>query len=164
MRGLVTLATAFALPADFPQRETVVLAAFSVVLFTLIVQGATLSPLITLLHLDQTDTTRNELSKARARLAEAAIATLSGHNEPEAENLRFAFRLQHTAALAEAEPPPFARHRELGLSAILAERQALETMRVEDELGPDLYNQLQEQLDWQELTLLPDEARQIQQS
>ncbi len=39
MRGLVTLATAFALPASFPQRDLIVLTAFAVVLATLVVQG-----------------------------------------------------------------------------------------------------------------------------
>src|SRR5262249_12700683 len=39
MRGLVTLATAFALPGDFPERDLIVLTAFAVVLATLVVQG-----------------------------------------------------------------------------------------------------------------------------
>ena len=34
MRGLVTLATAFALPPDFPERELIVLTAFAVVIAT----------------------------------------------------------------------------------------------------------------------------------
>ncbi len=37
MRGLVTLATAFALPASFPQRDLIVLTAFAVVLATLVI-------------------------------------------------------------------------------------------------------------------------------
>lgn len=44
MRGFVTLATAFALPASFPQRDLVVLVAFAVVLATLVMQGLTLAP------------------------------------------------------------------------------------------------------------------------
>src|SRR4029077_6975795 len=39
MRGLVTLATALALPLDFPSRDVIVLSAFIVVLGTLILQG-----------------------------------------------------------------------------------------------------------------------------
>src|SRR4029453_1810350 len=39
MRGLVTLATAMALPASFPQRDLILLTAFAVVLATLVVQG-----------------------------------------------------------------------------------------------------------------------------
>src|SRR5262249_29352808 len=41
VRGLVTLATAFALPLDFPGRDPIVLAAFCVVLGTLVLQGLT---------------------------------------------------------------------------------------------------------------------------
>ncbi|MGO7259150.1 cation:proton antiporter, partial [Rhizobium brockwellii] len=51
MRGLVTLATAFALPADFPERDLVVLTAFAVVLATLVIQGATMAPMIHFLKL-----------------------------------------------------------------------------------------------------------------
>lgn len=39
MRGLLTLATAIALPADFPSRDLIVFAALTVVLGTLILQG-----------------------------------------------------------------------------------------------------------------------------
>ncbi len=42
MRGLVTLATAFALPPEFPGRNVIVLSAFTVVLGTLILQGFTI--------------------------------------------------------------------------------------------------------------------------
>ncbi len=44
MRGLVTLATSLALPADFPQRDLAVLTAFAVILRTLVFQGMTLVP------------------------------------------------------------------------------------------------------------------------
>ena len=44
MRGLITLATAFALPQQFPGRDLIVLCAFCVVLGTLVIQGFTLLP------------------------------------------------------------------------------------------------------------------------
>jgi len=40
------MATAFALPAEFPERDLVVLTAFAVVLATLVIQGATLAPIV----------------------------------------------------------------------------------------------------------------------
>ena len=52
MRGLVTLATAFALPLDFPGRDPIVLTAFCVVLGTLVLQGMTLRPLLQRLKFD----------------------------------------------------------------------------------------------------------------
>ena len=51
MRGLVTLATAFALPRQFPERQVIVLSAFTVVLGTLVVQGFTIRPLIAWLRI-----------------------------------------------------------------------------------------------------------------
>ena len=46
MRGIVTLAAAFALPENFPYRDLIVLTAFAVVLGSLVIQGLTLRPLI----------------------------------------------------------------------------------------------------------------------
>src|SRR4030095_1009312 len=51
MRGIVTLAAALALPAEFPFRGLIVLIAFSVVLGTLVLQGLTLKPLLLALEL-----------------------------------------------------------------------------------------------------------------
>ena len=77
MRGLVTLATAFALPADFPQRDVVVLTAFGVVLATLVVQGLTLTPLIHGLKLDRMEDTDADLADARRALSDAGAAALA---------------------------------------------------------------------------------------
>ena len=52
MRGLVTLVVAIALPAGFPGRDPIVLAAFAVVLGTLVLQGMTLKPLLRILNFD----------------------------------------------------------------------------------------------------------------
>jgi hypothetical protein len=38
----------------------------------------------------------------------------------------------------------------------------LENLRVRDEIGPDAYLSLQEQLDWSELTSLADDDRKIE--
>ncbi len=46
MRGVVTLAAALTLPANFPQRDFILLAAFGVILVTVLVQGSTLGILI----------------------------------------------------------------------------------------------------------------------
>src|SRR6201981_1536607 len=51
MVGLITAATAFALPQQFPGRDLIVLCAFCVVLGTLVIQGWTLRPLLLLLRL-----------------------------------------------------------------------------------------------------------------
>ena len=164
MRGFVTLAAAFALPPSFPQRDLAVLTAFSVVLATLVLQGLTLAPLIRLLKLDQADSIRQELANGRTRLATVALTSLEQQTGPEAENLRYAYLVQQLAEDEDAEAHPLKRRRELGLSAIVAEREELERLRNDDLIGADTYLLLQEELDWNELTLLCDEERRIEES
>lgn len=55
MRGVVTLAAAQSLPADFPYRPQLVLIAFTVAIVTLVVQGGTLPLLIRKLGVTGTD-------------------------------------------------------------------------------------------------------------
>src|SRR5207247_1437032 len=60
IRGLVTLATAFALPSGFPGRDLIVLSAFCVVLGTLVIQGFTLRPLLDRLGFEADDAVERE--------------------------------------------------------------------------------------------------------
>jgi monovalent cation/hydrogen antiporter len=162
MRGFVTMATAFALPSSFPQRDTVVLTAFCVVLATLVLQGLTLAPLVRLLKLDRRADANRELTSAHAALAQAALASIAGQDGPEAENLRYRFTLKQRSCLRETSADSLERLRALGLKAIEAMRKELENLRVRDEIGPDAYLSLQEQLDWSELTSLADDDRKIE--
>ena len=77
MRGLVTLVVAIALPADFPGRDPIVLAAFAVVLGTLVLQGMSLKPLLRLLNFDPDRTVDNEVAQARVAIMQAALDVLS---------------------------------------------------------------------------------------
>jgi CPA1 family monovalent cation:H+ antiporter len=76
MRGAVSLAAALALPADFPQRDLVLLLTFAVIFTTLVLQGLTLPVLIRRLgvHDDGADE-REELAGRRAA-AEAALEAI----------------------------------------------------------------------------------------
>src|SRR5258705_10787757 len=76
MRGLVTLATAFALPQDFPGRDLIVLSAFTVVLGTLVIQGLTIKPLIKWLRIEPDESLDQEISMARTAMIEAAVEML----------------------------------------------------------------------------------------
>jgi len=51
MRGVVSLAAALALPNNFPGRDFILLATFTIILATVILQGSTLGPLIKLLRI-----------------------------------------------------------------------------------------------------------------
>jgi monovalent cation/hydrogen antiporter len=162
MRGFVTIATAFALPDTFPHRDTVVLTAFSVVLATLVLQGLTLAPMVRRLGLDNSEESRLELASARVALARSGLASMTEEQGPEAENLRYRLTLKLQRCVDGAQCGPIDRLRDLGLNAIRAERVELENLREEDQIGPNAYLGLQEQLDWSELTLLRDSERQIE--
>jgi monovalent cation/hydrogen antiporter len=162
MRGFITMATAFALPDSFPQRDTVVLTAFCVVLATLVLQGLTLAPLGKVLKLDQSKDALRELSSARAALAKAGLKSIAGQQGPEAENLRYRLTLKQSTCLGETSSEALERLRKLSLKAIDAERKELEKLRVQDQIGADAYLGLQEHLDWTELTTLRDNDRKIE--
>lgn len=164
MRGFVTLATAIALPASFPQRDLVVLTAFFVVLATLVVQGLTLVPLVRLLKLDEGETLKQEVANGRCRLAGAALRALEKRSGPEADNIRHAYLVQRDSINSSRGIRASKVRRELGLSAIRAQREELERMRADDAIGADTYLLLQEELDWHELTVLCDEERRIEES
>jgi monovalent cation/hydrogen antiporter len=72
MRGVVTMAAAFAIPPTFPHREVLVLVALVVTAGTLFVQGLTLPWLVRRLHLAAPDPREDAL--ARAALFQKATA------------------------------------------------------------------------------------------
>ena len=162
MRGFVTMSTALALPASFPQRDTATLTAFAVVVATLVFQGLTLAPLIRLLGLDRSKVADRETAQVRAKLATAALSSLQDESGPEAENLRFRFRLLQSACSGTSSPAAFRRFRLMGLRAVQEERKTLEEIRSQQEIGVEAYLELQEQLDWSELTMLTDAERRIE--
>jgi len=144
MRGLVTLATAMALPASSPQRDLIVLTAFAVVLATLILQGLSLAPLVRLLGLDGEDGLAAELAAARADLISTALASLNNEKGAVADHWRSEFGL--------AQSSPAARRR-LGLRALARERERLEMLHLDERVGPEAYAILQEDLDFAEVAL-----------
>src|SRR4030088_3456837 len=88
MRGIVTLAAAFALPNGFPYRDLIVLTAFSVVLGTLVLQGLTLKPLLRALDLHDDDPVGRELIAARQRALRAGLETFEHEQSPVAIAIR----------------------------------------------------------------------------
>lgn len=162
MRGLVTLATAFALPMNFPQRDVVVLTAFAVVLATLVLQGLTLTPLIKLAGADGADGLDEELVRARADLAATGVAALAGKTGEAADYWRYRFStVPTTVAVA---PEPLEARRALGLKAIRRQRERLEALRDAGTVGADSFLVLQEELDFEEVSISREDERQIEES
>src|SRR3712207_6218764 len=83
MRGVVSLAAALALPAEFPGRDTILFLAFCAILATLVLQGTTLSLLIRRLGVSEpADEPANpaatpEAIEARSTAAAAAMEAVA---------------------------------------------------------------------------------------
>ncbi len=76
-RGVITLATAFALPLDFPSRDLLIFCALVVVLVTLVGQGLTFGPLLRVLGLaGEEDAGAADRMTARVAAQDAAIERL----------------------------------------------------------------------------------------
>jgi monovalent cation/hydrogen antiporter len=157
MRGIVTLATALALPngndgAVFPYRDLIIFTAFCVVFGTLVLQGLTLRPLLARLDLRDDDPVGREVDHARAVAYGAAIAALDGNTSALAEAIRVELQsvLLHTngANSSEAHTSPTG----LRLSAVGAARRALLAMRASGEIGDDAFHRLEEEIDRLELS------------
>ncbi|MGH2978966.1 MAG: Na+/H+ antiporter [Solirubrobacterales bacterium] len=82
MRGAVSLAAALAIPletdagAPFPDRDLIIFLTFCVILFTLVLQGLSLPPLIRRLPIPDDPEPDHEENHARLRAAQAALARL----------------------------------------------------------------------------------------
>lgn len=154
MRGIVTLAAALALPIGFPRRDELVLAAFCVVLGTLVVQGLTLRPLLRLLALPPDASVEQEIALGRAETARAAIAVLTadgGGKDARAD----ALQLVHEGYRVRLECPDRPSSDPTGLAAIrqralAAERACLAALLRQDRIGDEAFHRLEEELDWAE--------------
>ncbi|HEY9897084.1 MAG TPA: Na+/H+ antiporter [Candidatus Sericytochromatia bacterium] len=69
LRGSVSIALALSVPAILPDREEIIATVFGVVLFTLLVQGLTIKPLLKWLNLLGDQPLQQQLTEASARLA-----------------------------------------------------------------------------------------------
>lgn len=160
MRGIVTLAAAFALPeampdgSVFPYRDLILLTAFSIVLGTLVLQGLTLKPLIARLGLDDGDPVGKEIGHARVQAYRAAAATLDGDESIDARLLRKEYGLLLEAYERQpAQAPAFVRSTEpLRRRAIDAARRVANELRLQGDIGDDAYHVLEEEFDWAELS------------
>jgi monovalent cation/hydrogen antiporter len=155
MRGLVTLATAFALPDGFPGRDLIVLCAFCVVLGTLVIQGLTLGPLLRALRLKNDGALERDISRARIAVMQAALDSLDGDPSPAAQALREQYAAAHHVAENESEPQAATEYDRLRLRAIAAQRQALDRLRAQGVISDEAYHRIQEELDWAELDAAP---------
>src|SRR4030088_759331 len=145
MRGIVTLAAAYALPEGFPYRDLILLTAFAVVLGSLVIQGLTLRRLILWLGLKDENPVAVEVARARGIAYRAALDEIDGDPSEEAEILR----LEYRALLLRAEGDPDGGGAPgelpgdpLGRRAIGAARRSILTLRQSETIGDDAFHQL----------------------
>lgn len=181
MRGTVTLAAALALPtggeggAPFPYRDLIVVAAFGVVLGTLVIQGLTLRPLLLRLGLEDDGMVEREVRFARVETLRAALEAACACPGVEAAALvryRYEFQLRRAeeefakdtidpdsiTADESEEPPetivePDSRETDEAVVAAATEAQRLRlvALRNDGTIGDAAFQVIQEELDWAEL-------------
>ncbi|PAX54316.1 Na+/H+ antiporter [Brunnivagina elsteri] len=128
LRGSVSIALALSVPAILPGREEIIATVFGVVLFTLLVQGLTVKPLLEKLKLLGNQPLRQQYSEAVAR--QVALNRVLQH-------------LQKTEKLPGIDPE-FYRYQETLTRGEISRLQA-EIEQLQDDY-PDLCNFMSEQL------------------
>jgi CPA1 family monovalent cation:H+ antiporter len=166
MRGVVTLAAAFVLPTDTPQRAVLVLAALVVVAGTLVLQGTTLPLLVRKLRLPAPDPAVDALQEAALLndMTRAGLARLDEVARPEdppevIERLRDKVRQRSDAAWeqlgqqSELLETPSAVHRRLRTAMLEAERDQLLAARDAGTADDEVLRRVLDALDIEESML-----------
>ncbi len=164
MRGSVSLAAALALPTkDFPARELIIFAAFSVILVTLVGQGLTLPILIRRLGFTGDTEFVEEEARARQVATEAALSRIAGLRREWPDHVplvqQLAERYEHRTEHANADPNDEAadqellEHQQIRHEVIEAERLAVIHLRDSGEINDDVLRRLERELDLEELRM-----------
>jgi CPA1 family monovalent cation:H+ antiporter len=158
MRGIVTLATALALPEGFAQRDLIVFCAFAVVLSTLTLQGLTLRPLMQRLCLPSDESVEDETREARRATAAAAMELLRTRSEAGVASKALMLLQREYAARAAGGAETKAHGASLAKlqgQAVMAQRRRLLELRQDGTIGDDAFHAIEEELDIIELTADP---------
>ena len=162
MRGIVTLAAAFAIPetlpdgSPFPHRDLILLCAFAVVLGTLVLQGLTMKPLIRRLGLVDDDPVAREIRIGRTHAYRALLDAIKDDDTLDGKLLRKEYgaiiELNSSQAQAHDTPVNEVPGGPLRRRAIAVARQRAFELRGNDVIGDDAYRVLVQELDWAELS------------
>ncbi|SHJ79118.1 sodium/proton antiporter, CPA1 family (TC 2.A.36) [Roseomonas rosea] len=169
MRGVVSLATALALPLEVPHRELLIFLAFVAILATLVVQGTTLEWLIIRLGVVEPRHKGMSAHEAAARrlMAEAARAEVEGRLDSPldgaiARDLAGEFRdiARVFTGVAAGGPQAELRARlQIRLAALRASRERLLQHHREDGLSDEVLTSLLAETDHEELRLVQQLAQ-----
>jgi Sodium/hydrogen exchanger family len=172
LRGAVSLAAALALPlhthsgAPFPARDLIIFLAFAVILFTLVVQGLTLPPLIRALGIEEDDSEEREEENARRAAAEAALERLAELEREDwarddtVERMRgmYNYRRRRFQARADGDNADgieerSAAYQRLQRELLNAQREELNRLRRDREISDDVMRRVQHDIDLEDTRL-----------
>ena len=171
MRGVVSLAAAFAIPENVPGRGLILYLVFCVVLGTLVAQGLTLPTVIRKLGVSANDTFADNLAEANAqqaaiRAAVERLETLLSEEEVEppdgvADRLRAWAESRQLGAWERlgsgpgpgAKETPSAAYRRLRREMLTAERAVFVRMRDGREIDDEVLRRVTHELDLEEAML-----------
>ena len=157
MRGVVSLATALALPLTtaagepFPYRTEIILIAMSVIVLTLLVQGLSLGPLVGALRFepDQSHHAEERLARREAtRRGGEALEDLSREDwvdQRDVDVLRSEVR--ERLQMSEQQGGSYDGRQRLRLAMIDAERRMLIRLRNEEAISDEVLRGLEQELD-----------------
>lgn len=165
MRGVVTLAVALSLPPAMPQRDLMLVAAFAVILATVVIQGASLGALIRLVKPeDREPPAPTAMAPAEAaifrakrdaveRLAYAPDGTLV-HPQLLAQYRKRGEAIERYAADADSFMENIQSHFDVVLAAIAAGRAELIRLHRAGEIEDEVLHELERDLDLEELGVI----------
>ncbi|MEP6503162.1 MAG: cation:proton antiporter [Betaproteobacteria bacterium] len=159
MRGIVTLAAAFAIPetlgdgSPFPHRDLILLCAFTVVLGTLVLQGLTMKPLIRWFGLTDDDPVGREIRLGRTQVYQALLDAVKDDESLAAKLLRkeYGAIIELNASESPDLPVDEVPGGALKRRAIAVARERALLLRADEVIGDDAYRALVRELDWAEL-------------
>ena len=165
LRGAVSLAAALALPANFPERDLILLITFAVILVTLVGQGLTLPWLVRRAGGGGADLDGDEPTLAREVAYQAGLVELDrqrplwpGH-VPLLDRLESGLR-DRTQHLATADPEETAErdqerieHEQIQLAVIAAQRAAVIDLRNTRQINDETLRLVERELDLEELRM-----------
>jgi len=170
VRGVVTLALALSVPEDFPGRDFILVAAFVVILGTVLLQATTLERVIGWAKLVEppADKPRINMSQAEAAMAQAQLVTVERcaydadgqliHPKLLDRYRRKASMIVDYAERPEHYSPMLHAHFDVVLEAIAAGRQELIRLHRAGDIDDDTLHELERDLDLEELSALSAKA------
>ncbi|MFO1503233.1 MAG: Na+/H+ antiporter [Steroidobacteraceae bacterium] len=166
MRGVVTLAVALSVPADLPGRDFMLVAAFAVILVTVLIQGTTLGAVIRWLAPQETGTRAAPLSMSQAEVAMARAQVKAVEERAYAADgqlihplllERYRRRAQITeryASNVDEHQPVLQAHFDMVLEAVAAARAELVRLHREEMIDDHVLHELERDLDLEEMSAL----------